>query len=306
MKTVPFFVLLLLVLGGFIILLWPHPTPQTAPESPLVCLVGGTMTPVFNDLAAAYQKATGRQVEISSADSGELLASIEMNPRADLYVAHDPFMDIAMQRGLGVNAWRLGDLHPVIIVQKGNPKNIHALRDFFRPDVRVYLTDYQHSTLGVILPILFSRAGLDFAELNRIKPIPTHRSGSWVANQLILQAADAALVWQVVSRLRAKDLDEIPLGADVLPRPGVDVITSATRRQYFVAPVKVGIISLACSSRTREIMDFVSFIRSSAGRKIFENNNFDLSKYYGRAEYINGVRQSYPPDEPTVAEGAKP
>lgn len=292
MKRIPVLIVILAALAGFIALVWPHAKVSAVEARPLVCYVGGTMTPVFNALAAEYQKTTGRQVEISSADSGELLAAIEMQLQGDLYVAHDPFMDIAMRRGLGVSAWRLGELHPVLIVQKGNPKNIHNLRDLLRPDVRVYLTDYEHSTLGYILPCLFKRAGVDFAELNRAKQIPTHRSGSWVANQIIMQAADAAIVWQVVARLRATKLDEINLGPDVLPRPGIDAVTSATGRPYFVAPVRVGIISLACSKRTRETEAFVAFVRSEVGQRIFREKDFDVTANYGKAEYINGVKQS--------------
>ena len=48
-----------------------------------------------------------------------------------------------------------------LLVQKGNPKGVKSLHDLMRPDVRVYLTDYEHSTLGYILPNLFQRAGVD-------------------------------------------------------------------------------------------------------------------------------------------------
>ena len=291
MKRIPVFLVILAAAAGMAVLIWPRPQAAVAAAPPLMCYVGGTMTPVFNSLAAAYRSATGREVEISSADSGELLATIEMRLQGDLYVAHDPFMDVAMRRGLGVNAWRIGELYPVLVVRKGNPKNIHALRDLMRPDVRVFLTDYQYSTLGQILPILFKRAGLDFAELNRVKQIPTHRSGAWAANQVVLGTADAALVWQVVAFLRRDDLDAIPLGSDVLPRPDIDAVTSATGRQYIVAPVKVAIVSLTCSKQPRAVEDFVAFVTSEQGRRIFREGGYEVTDRYGRREYINGVRQ---------------
>jgi molybdate transport system substrate-binding protein len=289
MKRVPVIVLALAAAIGIAVLIWPN--TATTGGRPLLCYVGGTMTPVFNEMAAAYEKSTGRKVDVTSADSGELLATIEMpNQEGDLYVAHDPFMDIAMRKGLGVNAWCLAELYPVMVVKKGNPKNIRTVADLMRPDVRVYLTDYEHSTLGQILPVIFKRVGVDFAEFNRLKSPPTHRSGSWVANQIIMDAADAALVWQVVARLREKDLDAIPLG-EALPRPGVDAITSATGKTYEVAPVKVAIVSLACSKRSRDIDGFVAFVVSGAGRAIFEKNGFQVSDLYGRRMYANGVRQ---------------
>ena len=294
MKRVPAFLVIFVAAIGIVVLMRPRPRSVAADAKPLLCYVGGTMTPVFDTLAVAYRQATGREVEISSADSGELLATIEMRLQGDLYVAHDPFMDVAMRRGLGVNAWRLGELYPVLVVRKGNPKNIRSLGDLMRSDVRVYLTDYRYSTLGQILPILFKRAGLDFAEFNRIKQVPTHRSGAWAANQVVLGTADVALVWQVVAFLRRDTLDAISLGDDVLPRHGVDAVTSATGRQYFVAPVKVAVVSLACSKQPRVIEEFLSFVTSEQGRRIFREGGFEVSGYYGRREYINGVRQPDP------------
>lgn len=290
MKRLPLVILLAISIVGVVALIWPRTEPTSAANKPLICYVGGTMTPVFNALAAAYEKATGRKLEITSADSGELLATIEMQLQGDLYVAHDPFMDIAMRRGLGVNAWCVAEVYPVMIVQKGNPKGIKSLQDLLRPDVRVYLTDYEHSTLGYLLPIVFKNAGVDFAELNRMKRIPTHRSGSWVANQVIMDAADVALVWQAVAHLRRKDLDIIPLEDKALPVPGVDAITSATGKTYFAAPVKVAMVSLACSQRQREAEDFVKFVSSEAGKTILRDNGFKVSDITGRREYANGVR----------------
>jgi molybdate transport system substrate-binding protein len=291
MKRLPALIVIFAAVIGLLMLIWPREKAPSGTSKHLVCYVGGTMTPVFNTLSAEYRKKTGSVVDITSADSGELLATIEMLSQGDLYVAHDPFMDIAMRRGFGVNAWRLGELYPVMVVRKGNPKNIHTLQDFMRPDVRVYLTDYQHSTLGNILPIIFKHAGIDFRELNRVKKIPTHRSGSWVANQVIMNAADAALVWQVVARLRQKDLDVVSID-DVLPVPGVDAMTSATNKVYYVAPVKVAMVSLSCSKQPREIEKFVSFVVSDEGKSIFRESGFKVIDHYGKREYINGVKQN--------------
>jgi molybdate transport system substrate-binding protein len=290
MKKLPSIVIIAAAIIGLLVLIWPREKSSESKSEHLVCYVGGTMTPVFNALAAEYRKQSGAVVDITSADSGELLATIEMLSKGDLYVAHDPFMDIAMRRGFGVNAWCLGELSPVMIVQKGNPKNIKTLKDLMRPDVSVYLTDYRHSTLGQILPVIFDHAGVSFAGLNSSKKIPTHRSGSWVANQIIMKSADAAIVWQVVAKLRAKDLDTVSI-ADILPRPGIDAVSSATGKKYDVAPVKVEAVSLTCSKKPKDVEKFIEFITSETGKRIFVENGFNVSDLYGKREYINGVRQ---------------
>ncbi|MCE5279339.1 MAG: substrate-binding domain-containing protein [Planctomycetaceae bacterium] len=290
------------ILAALVVVLWPAKAP--GPQ----CLVGGTMTPLFHDLAEAYwaslsdkDKQSGAlgKVEISSGDSGELMARIEMGQQGDLYVAHDPFMDQCVQRKLGTDVWTVGELVPVLVVQKGNPKKIASLADLQRPDVRVYLTDYEHSTMGWLLPTIFSRGGVDFAKLNETKKIPTHRSGSWVANQVIMNQADAAIVWQAVAALRSKDLDVINIDA-ALPRPGVDAITSASGKSYYLTPVKVGLVLLASSKRREQALKFVEFVRSDAAKPIFLKHSFKVSDIFGRAEYVKGVKVA-PASQPQSA-----
>jgi molybdate transport system substrate-binding protein len=292
MKRLPAIIVMLAVAIGLIVLVWPRNETSTGtPENrPLVCYVGGTMTPVFNELAAAYKEETGAVVDITSADSGELLATIEMQLQGDLYVAHDPFMYRVMERGVGVSAWHTGNLYPVMVVAKGNPKNIGSLPNLMRPDVKVYLTDYSHSTLGNMLPVIFNRAGIDFDRFNESKEILTHRSGSWVANQVIMRSADAALVWQVVAQLRSENLDLVRID-EYLPRPGIDGTTSASGKRYGLMPVKVTVITLSCSKRPHESAEFVDFVRSEAGKEIFRKHHFEVDEHYGTCHYLNGVQQ---------------
>lgn len=290
MKRLPALIVLCFMVIGLVILIWPHNERAVSENQPITCYVGGTMTPVFNELAAAYKKKTGAAVDITTADSGELLATIEMQLQGDLYVAHDPFMYRVMERGLGLSAWHVGNLFPVMVVQKGNPKNIRTLADLTRPDVKVYLTDYNHSTLGNMLPTIFKRAGIDFDAFNKAKEIVTHRSGSWVANQIIMKAADAALVWQVVAQLRKDNLDMIPI-TDYLPRPGIDGLSSATGKYYELIPVKVCVMTLTCSKQLQETEKFVNFIRSDSGKKIIQAHGFQVDAHYGTCHYLNGVLQ---------------
>jgi len=258
-------------------------------NKPLMCHVGGTMTPVLMKLGELYKQKTGKAVEVSSAGSGELLATIEMQQEGDLYVAHDPFMDIIMRKGLAVNAWTIAEIYPVLIVQKGNPKKIKGLKDLRRKDVEVYLTSYRHSTLGHMLPTIFGKAGIDFDALNREKVIPTHRSGSHIANIIKMGGADVALVWQAVAHLRRDGVDYIPIPQQ-LPVVGVDAITSATGKTYFLRPVRVTISSLMCSRRQSDSADFVDFLLSPEGIKVFKEYGFGFYNGLTKQEYANGIK----------------
>ncbi len=255
---------------------------------PLLCHVGGTMRPVFEKLIALYEQETGQKIEINSADSGELIAHIELQGQGDLYVCHDPFLDVIMKRGLAVDGWTLAEIDPVIIVQKGNPKNVRSLQDLARPDVQLAVTDPNASTLGRMLPTIFAKAGMDFNALMQKKNIVTHRSGSYVANFVQMKSADAALVWGAVAVLRTKDLDSIPVVPEYLPVPYVDAVTSATGKTYKLTPVRVTICSLRCSDHPKQARAFMEFVASDRARKLLEEYGFRVSEQLRRQEYLNG------------------
>lgn len=264
-------------------------SPQENTSGALLCHIGGTMRPVFEKLAEKYESETGQKIEINSAGSGELLANIELQAEGDLYVSHDPFLDIMMDKNLAVDGWTIGEVFPVIIVQKGNPKHIQTLNDLARKDVQLALTDYKLSTLGRMLPTIFGKAGMNLDALTQQKNIIIHRSGSYVGNLVTMRNADAALVWKAVAALRKDTLDVIPITAQ-LPVPYVDAVTSATGKAYKLTPVRVTICSLKCSKQLEQAHAFMKFVTSEKARDILEEYGFGVSETMRRQEYKAGKK----------------
>ena len=258
-----------------------------AEKKPLICHIGGTMRPIIAKLAAEYEKETGQKIEINSAGSGELLAHIEMQKEGDLYVCHEPFMDILMQKGLGVDAWVIGELYPVIIVQKGNPKNIKSLQDLTRKDVDLYLTDYKLSTLGRMMNTIFAKAGISLDELKKKKRIETNKSGGYVANIVKTKNADAGIVWDVVAKLRSDGLDVVKID-QYLPTPGVDMVTSATGKSYPLTPVRVSISTLKCSKQPEAAAKFAEFLTSPKHAKDFQDAGYKINPALIGQKYKDG------------------
>jgi len=256
---------------------------------PLLVHVGGTMRPVFEELAKTYEKETGQKVHVNSAGSGELLANIELQAEGDLYVCHDPFLDIIMHRQLAIDGWTVAEIYPVILVQEGNPKNIKTLKDLTRKDVQLALTDYKLSTLGRMLPTIFNKAGMDIHKITKEKNIIIHRSGSYVANLVSMKNADAAMVWEAVSILRKEDVDSIPI-TEHLPVRWVDTVTSATGKDYKLTPVRVTICSLKCSDQMEAGQKFIDFVISKRVRDILEDYGFGVPADLRIQEYKNGEK----------------
>lgn len=257
-------------------------------SKPLICHVGGTMRPVMEHLAELYQKERDVVIEINSAGSGELLAHIEGQKEGDLYVCHDPFIDILMKKHhLGVNGWELAELTPVIVVPKGNPKKIKGLTDLTRADVDLWLTDYQRSTLGRMLRTIFAKAGIDFDQLNRDKKINTHKSGGHVANMVKTGNGDAAMCWNAVAALRRDGLDVVPIATEYLPIPRVDTVTSATGKAWPLTPVRVTIATLKCSESPQASQAFAEFVASARAAEVLKEFGFTIST--PKKLYENGV-----------------
>lgn len=254
---------------------------------PLICHVGGTMQPVMKHIAKLYENETGVKVEINSAGSGELLAHIKSSQNGDVYVSHDPFIDILMNKWkLGNDGWHVANLEPVIVVQKGNPKNIKSLKDLQRDDVKVILTDYKLSSLGQMLSTIFSKAGIDFDEFNKSKKIITNKSGGYSANYVKMGNADVSIVWNAVWKLREDALDFISI-KDCLPVPYIDAITSASGVRHKLMPMRVTVASLKCSKRLEEAEKFSEFVASDKINKIFKEYKYSITDT--KKLYENGL-----------------
>jgi len=257
-------------------------------KAPLTIHVGGTMRPVTQKLADQYTQKTGRAVEINSAGSGELLAHIEMAKNGDAYVCHDPFMGILFDKfNMGVDAWTVAEVKPVIVVAKGNPKKIDGVADLARPEVELALTDYERSTLGHLLPTIFTKAGVDFDKLNKDKRININKSGGYVANLVVTGNADAAVCWNAVAALRAEKLDIVAIDQE-LPTPGVETITSATGKAYGLTPVRVTIATLTCSTDPAGAKAFAEYVASSQAQAAFKEFGFTTTT--PRQEYEGGKK----------------
>lgn len=271
---------------------------RTEQPAPLVCHVGGTMRPVMEELARTYTERTGRSIEINAAGSGELLVHIQQQKQGDLYICHDPFLDLLMQKfTMGLDGWEIARLTPVIVVRKGNPKGIQSLRDLTDPGIQLCLTDYTHSTLGWMLPIIFSRAGIDFDQLNNNKEILHTRSGGQAANMVKTGNVDAALCWNAVAHLRRDGVDIIPIQPQFLPVPGVDAVTTATGRDYVLSPVKVTLATLTCSTDPAAAQAFAEFVVSDDAAAVFTQYGFTpcaTKKLYENGQLCETIESEQP------------
>ncbi len=242
-------------------------------DEALVCYVGGTMRPAIEELARMYEAKTGVRVNTDANDSGALLARIELVRQGDLYVAHDPFLAAAFIKGHAVKGWVVASLTPVIVVPKGNPKNITGFKDLARPGLKLVLTDETRSTAGWVIPAIARKAGIENAIKDRDaggNVVTRTRGGGQAADQVILGTADAAICWNAVALLRQKDLDIVQIEPEFMPTRDVDVITTASLGRTDLDYIRVTVCTLKYSKNLRQATAFAEFCASAEAAEVWK------------------------------------
>jgi molybdate transport system substrate-binding protein len=276
-KTIP----ALLVVLIFSMMLLSCGAPPKVSKEPILCLVGGTMRPAMEALAANFEKVTGEKVIFDFLDSGQLLIKIEATRKGDMYVAHDPYPAELIKKGYAVKCWSVASLTPVIVVAKGNPKKIAGLKDLAKPKLKLVLTDYKYSTLGYVLPAMAEKAGIG----NKMKAnvVNTTRSGGETANAVEIGTADAAVVWNAVAKLRTEKLDIVPIENEFLPQQGVDFAAGPTDEKIDLGNVRVAVATLTYSKYPAVANRFAEYCASSEGAEIWAK--FGFSEPKGSVKY---------------------
>lgn len=164
----------------------------------IVAYCGGVNRNALKETLANFEKREGCVIKTTYAGCGTIIGNIEAGEFAmpDAFMTCDAtYMDMVQDSFLtprDVSSTRV-----VMLVRKGNPKRIRALKDLTRDGVTVGTTEPRHSTLGALSWQMFEQVGIK-AELEKKKSVivttPT-------AHELILAMEghtklDAALVYE--------------------------------------------------------------------------------------------------------------
>lgn len=230
---------------------------------------GSSMRPPAEDLAKLFQEQTGCKVLCDYGGSGIVLNHIQETKEGDVYICHDPFAYMCDDRKISARWHAIAYLHPILAVQKGNPKNVKGLKDLLRDDLEIGLSHRKYSTRGKILWMMLEKAGM--AEAMKKRKFFEERTHTLV-NQLKLGAVDVATLWDAPARAMA-EIDVVPIEKEY----EVDAITSATsKRTFSLKHVKVTVVRLNFSKEPLLAAQFAKMCLSDAGRKILIKHCFML------------------------------
>ena len=243
---------------------------QNAAEEVLV-LSGGTMREVMEATIARYRTVSQDKVVATYGGSAEMVSQLMNTGRGDIYVAHDPFMPWADERGL-LSEWAtVAYLDNTLIVQKGNPKNIHSVSDLVKPGLRVGTGDHRYSTSGVMVKQMLSL--VDYGAGVHSNIIHESKGHSERVTSIALGALDAGIVWAPVAKQSADKVDAIPIPIDA-----VDAVTSATYGLSDLRNVGLTIGLTTAGENNTAARRFYEFVTQNC-QDVFAEHGFRMERY---------------------------
>lgn len=227
-------------------------------ESPRLRMYAGAgLRPALEQVVDAYEQQTGTVVEVDYAGSGIAMSRAKLDPKADLFLPGDvSYVRPLEKTGLIEEITDVTWFVPVMIVARGNPKNVQSVADFARPDVRVGLGNPDVPRVGKVAEKILARYGQNtdaLAENGRVmQSMTVNELGVWVKTGRV----DAAIVWDAIAANHADATDVVRIP------PEKNVIST----------VAVGRMSTAVDpARAR---GFVEFVTGPTAREIFREKGY--------------------------------
>jgi molybdate transport system substrate-binding protein len=224
----------------------------------LLLYAGAGLRPAVEQLITAFKSKTGLQIEADYGGSGEVLSRVREDKKADLFMPGDGWYVDRLQELSGCVTQRktIAYFVPVIIVEKGNPKNVHGLSDFARPDLRVGVGDSKSCQVGRVTLDMLKKAGVNSGGANFQQSLTVNELGIWVK----MKSVDAAVVWDALAESIASDVDIIHLP------PGQIIISEVVLAQ------------LKQSHNPKAVKKFMEFTVSDEGKRILRGAGYSVDK----------------------------
>jgi molybdate transport system substrate-binding protein len=224
-----------------------------------VYCAAGVKLPV-EEIARQFTAETGTKVEITYANSGQLLGQIETTRLGDVYIPGEMgFAEKAAEKKLTAGPARTFCWFvPIIYVQRGNPRNIREVSDLARPGLKLVLAD-KSSAVGQLQKKLFEKNSVDEGGIrkNSVASPPTVTD---VALAVKLGTADAGIVWDALRNFAPAEAEAVAIPSDR------NVIAQVTA------------CALSCSRNPRGAASFIEYLLSEKGRAVLREKRFTVDR----------------------------
>jgi molybdate transport system substrate-binding protein len=246
----------------------------------LLVYAGAASKPPTEEAAKLFEQKTGIKVDLVFGGSGAVLSQMRLAKQGDIYFpGSSDYMEKAKRAGdvFADSEKIIVYLAPAINVAKGNPHNIHTLKDLTKPGLRVAIANPETACVGAyaveIIEKSFSAAEKAAFQRNLINYT---ESCEKTATAISLKMVDAVIGWSVFEHWDPQRIETVRL-------PAAQVL-------------RIGYIPIAIAKLTKNrnaAQRFIDFIAGPEGRKIFANHKYfatpkDAADWLGASKPVGG------------------
>lgn len=231
---------------------------KQAAEKELLLYCGAGIRPPAVELAETFSREHNVKIIIDYAGSEVLISKIKLTQRGDLYMPGDKhYVQQAAREGMIHSSRKVCYFVPTILVQKGNPKEIHGLEDLLKTGVKLGLGDARACAIGRKCKKIFAKNNIEWAEVEK-----NLKFQSLTVNELGMQvqakALDAVIVWDAIAKYYSEHGEEVPIPLE----------------QNVISTVDIGVLAFTQNRPMAE--KFVDFAASPQGQAIFKKHLYTV------------------------------
>ena len=224
-----------------------------------VYCAAGVREPV-SEIAKQFEAQTGVKVELTFANSGQLLGQIETTRIGDVYIPGDVgFVAKAREKKLTVGESRtFCNFVPAIYVRKGNPRGIKSVSDLAGPGLKLALAD-PSAAIGQLQAKLFEKNHLDRGALKE-NTVVSPATVIDVAMAVKMGTVDAGIIWDALASFASDqaELIRIPIEKNVIG--------------------EVAATALAGGKNAAAARAFLDFLVSEKGRAVLKSKGYTVDE----------------------------
>ena len=179
---------------------------DSAAHSEIEVLCAVSLRVPVEEAARAYEAAGLGKVRLQFGGSQSMLAALEVSGKGDIFLPADlSYVSAARARNLVRETVSLAEMKAVVAVAKGNPGGISAMSDLQKDGWRVVLANPELAAISQLAKKALPPQTWETLAARAVAMKPTVNE---VANDIVLGAADAGLVWDVTV-LQTKGLESV-------------------------------------------------------------------------------------------------
>ncbi len=224
----------------------------------LMLYCGAGLRPPVAELIETFERKYNVKIATDYAGSEVLMSKIRLLRSGDLYIPGDKYyIDQAANEGLILSRQSVSYWIPTILVQKGNPKNIHSLGDLLKDGVKVGLGDASACAIGRTSQQILTKNNISMDDIK-----DNLKFQSLTVNELGMQiqagSLDAVIVWDAMARYYSRHGEQIAIPPE----------------KNVVSTVDIGVLNF---TKNRQLAEkFMEFLLSEQGREIFKKHEYTV------------------------------